>query len=223
MGRTTKRETENKRAIGLDNPSPGSVSLGEMGGLGRNAMDALVGKAAEYAKPKKRDGSKRKRGGQPGNTNGVKSGIYTRVDKFEKRFQSYSKALGRASAQEEVALTRAMMMNLLSGKTPLGDNSMKDAEYLESMLRDVMMMNLKAQELALKQEARRAEIEAKSQNDKGVTIMMSAEMDQALAGMVASQDSALEKTADEMLDLAKKKLEESNKERAAAQDAGGDG
>ena len=64
MGRTTKRETENKRAIGLDNPSPGSVSLGEMGGLGRNAMDALVGKAAEYAKPKKRDGSKRKRGGQ---------------------------------------------------------------------------------------------------------------------------------------------------------------
>ena len=88
MGRTTKRETENKRAIGLDNPSPGSVSLGEMGGLGRNAMDALVGKAAEYAKPKKRDGSKRKRGGQPGNTNGVKSGIYTRVDKFEKRFQS---------------------------------------------------------------------------------------------------------------------------------------
>lgn len=157
MGRTTKRETENKRAIGLDNPSPGSVSLGEMGGLGRNAMDALVGKAAEYAKPKKRDGSKRKRGGQPGNTNGVKSGIYTRVDKFEKRFQSYSKALGRASAQEEVALTRAMMMNLLSGKTPLGDSSMKDAEYLESMLRDVMMMNLKAQELALKQEARRAE------------------------------------------------------------------
>lgn len=100
---------------------------------------------------------------------------------------------------------------------------MKDAEYLESMLRDVMMMNLKAQELALKQEARRAEIEAKSQNDKGVTIMMSAEMDQALAGLVASQDSALEKTADEMLDLAKKKLEESNKERAAAQDAGGDG
>lgn len=223
MGRTMKRETENKRAIGLDNPSPGSVSLGEMGGLGRNAMDEQIQKAVEYAKPKKRDGSKRKRGGQPGNTNGVKSGIYTRVDKFEKRFQSYSKALGRASAQEEVALTRAMMMNLLAGKTPLGDNMLDDDEFRESLVRDVMMMNLKAQELALKQEARRAEIEAKSQNDKGVTIMMSAEMDQALAGMVDAQDSALEKTADEMLDLAKKKLEEANKERAAAQDAGGDG
>jgi hypothetical protein len=202
-----------------------------VGGLARDAMTTLMGEAVKSTRPKKKDGKKRKRGGQPGNQNGVKKGIYSRLDQFEQRFVKYSKALGKASAQEEVALSRAMIMNVIDGKTPLGDGELDDQDVRAEYARDLILLNLKAQELALKQEAKRAEMEAKLQGDKGVTVMLSSEMEQAMGGMIGGQalvggpafegERTAAATADEMLRLAKETLAASDRARDVEEETGG--
>ncbi len=205
-------EREARKLIGV----PPQGALSPVGGLSRDAMTALTKEAAKSVRPKKKDGTKRKRGGQPGNQNGVKSGIYSRTDRFEERFTKYSKALGKAGAQEEVALTRAMIMNVIDGKTPLGDAEIDDADLRAELIRDLMLLNLKAQDLALKQEAKRADMEAKAQGDKDMEVKLSPEAHSAMMGMVGAQASAeAAQTADELLAVAKERVAAIEQKRAA--------
>ena len=63
---------------------------------------------------------------------------------------------------------------------------------LNSYARDVLMLNLKAQELFLKQQAKAQEMEEKKGAKAGIEIKMSAEMEQAMSGMKAAQRAAAE-------------------------------
>lgn len=187
-------EREVRANMGL---APGG-ELREGAGLGEDAMLTVMNRMREdEATRKKRDRknpSGRKRGGQPGNQNGAgRQGLYSRnVEGFEKRFKHYSRALGKIDSQDEVALTRAMMINLLSGKDPMGCGEIEDEEVLNSYARDVLMLNLKAQELFLKQQAKAQEMEEKKGAKAGIEIKMSAEMEQAMSGMKAAQRAAAE-------------------------------
>ena len=95
-------------------------------------------------------------------------------------------------SQDEVALTRAMMINLLNGKDPMGCGEIMDDEVLNSYARDVLMLNLKAQELFLKQQSKAQEMKEKNGAKAGIEIRMSAEMENAMNGMKAAQRAAAE-------------------------------
>ena len=176
-------EREVRRNMGLANKG----ELREGAGLGEDAMLTVMNRMREdEATRKKRDRknpSGRKRGGQPGNQNGAgKQGLYSRnVEGFDKRFKGYTRALGKMDAQDEVALSRAMMINLLNGKDPMGCGEIMDDEVLNSYARDVLMLNLKAQEM-----------KAKNGEKAGIEIRMSVEMENAMNGMKAAQRAAAE-------------------------------
>ena len=182
----------------------GVRSGGPENNLGINSMGSVLEKAAKSTKRKRGKNAipGRKRGGQPGNKNAVsgnakRPGIYASLSAFQERFDHYSKALGKATALEEVALTRAMMMNLLDGKDPLGCGEIEDPEILNAYARDMVMLSIKAQELYMKQEAKRIEQEEKNGAKAGVNIMMSAELMDAMGGMVAAQEAAAALNAEE--------------------------
>lgn len=187
-------EREVRRNMGLANKG----ELREGAGLGEDAMLTVMNRMREdEATRKKRDRknpSGRKRGGQPGNQNGAgKQGLYSRnVESFDKRFKGYTRALGKMDSQDEVALTRAMMINLLNGKDPMGCGEIMDDEVLNSYARDVLMLNLKAQELFLKQQSKAQEMKEKNGAKAGIEIRMSAEMENAMNGMKAAQRAAAE-------------------------------
>lgn len=190
-----------RKKMGLPLPDVGTRSGDGMvaSGLGVVTMAKLMYNAREIVKlMNKRDRSKpstRKPGGQPGNRNAgggktKKLGVYANgmpIEKFEERFNHFSTALGRADAKEEVALTRAMLMNILKGYDPLGGEKIEEPELLNGYMRDVMMLNIKAQELYLKQETRKLEQQEKAGAKAGIEIRMSAEMEGALASMGEAQ------------------------------------
>ena len=188
--RNEEKQREVRERMGLQHGG----ELSADGGLSKGAMEALMETAINSTVKKKRDRknpSGRKRGGQPGNQNGAgQRSIYSRVDNFEARFKSYSKALGRVSAQEEVALARAMMLNLLEGKDPLGMDVIDDPEIQNAYARDLFMLTLKAKELYLKEENHRLAQEERKGNKGGVNIKFSAEAGSAMDGMVAAQEAA---------------------------------
>ena len=195
-------------------------------GLGTASIGKVLEKAAELA-PYKRTRSKgtpkKKRGGQPGNKNAgggasYKKGLYANlvgVDRMTSRFQHYSKALGKASALEEVALTRAMIANLLSGKDPLGYGEMEDPELLAGYLRDFLILNLKAQERFEKQEAKRLEREEREGANGGLDIRFTAEAMAAMNGIADGQDVGV--SAEELMAQARVRVDEMEAARAAAE------
>lgn len=202
----------------------------EYGGLGEDSMAQLMEKATAATAKKKRDRSKnapkRKRGGQPGNKNAgggatAKGGIYLNAlgqKQFESRFQGYSKALGKASAMEEVAVIRAMLMNLLRGLDPMGIGPIDDPELLTAYTRDMLTLFVKAKDLAIKEEAKRLEQEEKKGRNAGIRIQFTSEMDKALNGMVDAQDG-VGVSAEELMKQAQERIETLEAEKAAALEA----
>lgn len=180
---------------------------GEGVALGRNAMAELMEKAAaatiKQSRATKRANGKKKRGGQPGNKNAGlgKGGIYAAAlgeEKFKAQFNGYSKALGRYGAQEELALARAMQMNILSGKDPLGMGEIDDAELLNAYANSVGIFTLRALDLKLKEEKQQMEKEAKEGNSGGVKVVMGGAMAQSVEAMKQAQQVAAElRAADE--------------------------
>lgn len=175
--------------------------------LGRNAMAELMEKAAaatiKQSRATKRANGKKKRGGQPGNKNAGlgKGGIYAAAlgeKKFKAQFNGYSKALGRYGAQEELALARAMQMNILSGKDPLGMGEIDDPELLNAYANSVGIFTLKALDLKLKEEKQQMDKEAKEGNSGGVKVVMGGAMAQSVEAMKQAQQVAAElRAADE--------------------------
>lgn len=156
------------------------------------------------------------RGAPKGNQNHRKSGIYTSLDSFTTRFKTYSQSFGRIDAREEVTLTRAMLVNLLNGKTPMGDGIVDDPETLTEYTRDLVMLNLKAQEIALKQQVKREEAEARAEGKKGQQIVLSNEFGDAIQGIVnepPAMEEQLSQDADAVLEAAKEALRKRDEDR----------
>lgn len=178
--------------------------------LGRNAMAELMEKAAaetiKKSRAKKREGPKKKRGGQPGNKNAGagKGGIYASAlgeERFKAQFKGYSKALGRYGAQEELALARAMTMNVMRGYDPLGMEKIDDMELLNEYMSSLQVLTLKALDLKVKEEKQQADREAKDGNSGGVEVVMGGAMANSVAAMKQAQQVAAElRAADEAFD-----------------------
>lgn len=175
--------------------------------LGRNAMAELMEKAAaatiKQSRATKRANGKKKRGGQPGNKNAGlgKGGIYAAAlgeEQFKAQFQGYSKALGRYGVQEELALARAMLMNVVNGYDPLGMEKIDDPELLNSYMSSMQVLVLKAFDLKLKEEKQQAEKEVREGNSAGVKVVMGGAMAQSVEAMKQAQQVAAElRAADE--------------------------
>lgn len=172
--------------------------------LGRNAMAELMEKAAaatiKQSRATKRANGKKKRGGQPGNKNAGlgKGGIYAAAlgeERFKAQFQGYSKALGRYGVQEELALARAMMMNVVNGYDPLGMEKIDDPELLNSYMSSMQVLVLKAIDLKQKEEKLQSDKEAREGNSAGVKVVMGGAMAQSVEAMKQAQQVAAEQRA----------------------------
>lgn len=180
---------------------------GEGVALGSNAMAELMEKAAaatiKQSRATKRANGKKKRGGQPGNKNAGlgKGGIYAAAlgeEKFKAQFHGYSKALGRYGVQEELALARAMMMNVLNGYDPLGMEKIEEPELLNAYMSSMQVLVLKAADLKLKEEKQQSDKEAREGNSAGVKVVMGGAMAQSVEAMKQAQQVAAElRAADE--------------------------
>lgn len=194
--------------------------------LGRNAMAELMEKAAaatiKQSRATKRANGKKKRGGQPGNKNAGlgKGGIYAAAlgeEKFKAQFNGYSKALGRYGAQEELALARAMQMNILSGKDPLGMGEIDDPELLNAYSNSVAVLTMKALELKLKEEKQNAERADKEGAKRGMDIQFTAEAMDAMNGIADGQED-VGVSAEELMAQARVRVDEMEAARAAAEE-----
>lgn len=187
----------------------------DFGGIGHMRAEKLIDDAAKVIKAdsKAKQNTGRKRGGQPGNKNRQKNGVYTRMEAFEQHFESYSRAMSRSDASEELALIRGVLKNLMKGKTPLGDDTMDDWEELTAYFRDFIILSLKGQELLMRQEARKDAKEEKNKGKQGTNVVLSREFYDSL-------DDAFEASTAEPMD-AEKLLAEA-KARAMEMEKGND-
>ena len=218
MSKQTNKDV--KRQMGIPLQGYDSKSMGEDSAV--NIMKAAA-ESAPYKQDRTKGAPKKKRGGQPGNKNAgggasFKQGLYANfvgVEHMERRFKNYSKALGKASALEEVALTRAMIANILQGMDPLGCGKIEEPELLNAYARDMLMLNLKAQERLEKQEKERREQEAKAGAKAGINIQFTAEAMNAMNGIAEAQDVGV--SPEELMTQARERIEEREAARAAAE------
>lgn len=218
MSKQTNKDV--KKQMGI--PLFGYENEGLAGDSAANVMKSAI-ETVPYKQDRRKDAPKKKRGGQPGNKNAgggasFKQGLYANfvgVEQMERRFSGYSKALGKASALEEVALTRAMIANILQGKDPLGCGRIEEPELLNAYARDMLMLNLKAQERLEKQEKERREQEAKAGAKAGINIQFTAEAMNAMNGIAEAQDVGV--SPEELMAQARERIEEREAAKAAAE------
>lgn len=218
MSKQTNKDV--KKQMGI--PLFGYENEGLAGDSAANVMKSAI-ETVPYKQDRRKGAPKKKRGGQPGNKNAgggasFKTGLYANfvgVEQMEKRFSGYSKALGKASALEEVALTRAMIANILQGKDPLGCGPIEEPELLNAYARDMLMLNLKAQERLEKQEKERREQEAKAGAKAGINIQFTAEAMNAMNGIAEAQDVGV--SPEELMAQARERIEEREAAKAAAE------
>lgn len=200
-------------------------------GIGTDAAISLMEKAVSDLKSVKsakhvarnKGPTGRKKGGQPGNKNAgggatAKGGIYLNapsIEDFDRRFPHYSRSLGKADAKEEVALTRAMLMNVIAGKDPLGFGVVEEPELLNAYVRDMLMLNNRAQEMYLKQERDRRERLEKENASRGMNIQFTTEAMNAMNGMAEAQDVGM--SPEELMQQARERIEEQEAARAEAE------
>lgn len=224
MSKQTNRDV--KKQMGI----PASGVEGE--GLREDSLARVMAAAVEtvpYKQDRKKGAPKKKSGAQPGNKNAgggatSKKGLYANfvgVEQMEHRFKGYSKALGKASALEEVALTRAMIANLLQGKDPMGCGKINEPELLNAYMRDMLMLNLKAQERLDKQEKERREREDRADAKAGFNVQFTTEAMNAMNGIAEAQDVGV--SPEELMAQARERIEEQEAAKAAADAAEANG